>query len=279
MSDELQITGLCRFSYPTAEGSGFRLEDAAQSEIPAIYDTARLRQRLWLFEHICLPGITGQIDKNFTLILLIGEHLPRFVRDRLDEIIAPHPQIQLRVEPEHQHHDDVCARAFHSSRRPGTQLVAEFALDDDDCVAVTFIAEIRRILRQAGPLAIAEGRFEIDFPRGFALLLDENGLAFKQVVNPHWNCGQVIVQSATSRLSLFNFHHYRFWKRHTCLSFARETMFIRSYHGFNDSGNKWHKLAENPGPMSEVDLAALLEDRFGIALSATKASLAVASAA
>lgn len=279
MSDELQIIGLCRFSYPTAEGSGFRLENAAEAEVPAIYDPARLRQRLWLFEHICLPGVSGQIDKDFTLILLVGARLPHVIRHRLDEMIAPHPQIQLRVENEHQHHDDVCAGAFHSTRRRDTQLVAEFALDDDDCVSVTFIAEIRRILRQAGDLAMAEGRFEIDFPRGFALLLDDKGLALKQVVNPHWNCGQVIVQSPSSRLSLFNFHHYRFWKRHTCLSFARETMFIRSYHGFNDSGNKWHKLAENPGPMADAELALLLQERFGIDLAATKASLALASAA
>ncbi len=272
MPDKLQIIGLCRFSYPTAEGSGFTTGATPEGHVPAVYDHGRLHRRLWLFRHICLPGITGQTDRDFSLIILVGQTLPDFARQALEEMIAGHPQLRLQVEPEFQRHDEICAQVLLDARHPRSRFVAEFGMDDDDCVAVTFIAETRRIFAQCRDLITSEGRLELDFCRGFAMLAEDGRLSFKQVVAPHWNCAQVILQPAASPLSLFNFHHFRFWKRHTSFSFAREPMFIRSFHGHNDSGNRWAGLKPNPGPQEEADLLPVLRQRFALDLAAAQAS-------
>ena len=71
----MQVIGFCRFSYP-AEG-GFQVEHGSiRDRMAYLYAPARMEERLRHFECICLPGLKGQTDPDFTLVVMTGPDLP-----------------------------------------------------------------------------------------------------------------------------------------------------------------------------------------------------------
>lgn len=151
-------------------------------------------------------------------------------------------------------------------RDPSAKIIGEFGLDDDDAVSLDFVSEVYRYAPAIEQIINADGRAELDFSRGFAAQISAGEIQLKEVVAPHWNCGQVIFQRLPSRLSLFHFHHFRFWKRHPCLLAAQRPMFVRSLHANNDSGDRWEKLRAETNGVSPEEVATLIEQRFGISL-------------
>lgn len=247
----LSIVGLCRFSYPTLEGQGFRQ--------PLIYELGRLKRRLHLFENICLPSIKSQTDKDFRLVILVGENMP--LLDELRDIVLDVRQIELAVSPEGLPHIETCSNVL-LARRRASGFVGEFCMDDDDAVAIDFIEQSRELFDSTKPI-VAKGKpVELDFCRGIAAKMHDDTLHLKQVVTPHWTPAQLIFQKASSSRSIFNYHHYRFWRRHDCLSIARTSpMFIRTFHGDNDSDTAWEPMKHEPFAEEPADL---LRSRFSI---------------
>lgn len=247
----LTLLGLCRFSYPTLDGQGFRG--------PLIYDMDRLQRRLRLFEQICLPSIRTQTDPDFRLLVLVGEKMP--LLPRLRKAVASIEQITVISRPEGLPHIETCTNVL-CEHRGAASFVGEFCMDDDDAVAIDFIAETRDFFSSAQPI-VAKGKpVELDFCRGFAAKMSGDTLILKQVVSPHWTPAQVIFQQAASVRSIFNYHHYRFWRRHDCLSVARsEPMFIRTFHKDNDSDTAWEPMKHEP---MTRDAKSVLQARFGI---------------
>lgn len=225
-----------------------------------VYDPARLERRLRMFETICLPGIRGQTDKTFRLGILAGEKLP--VLERLRRLASTCDQIELFVEPEGRKHLDVCRDVLYRLRPATSADCAEFCMDDDDAVNITFVSEVRRHYEFIRPM-LADGRpIELDFCRGYAALHREADVVLKNVVVPHWTPAQVLFIPDGSDLTLFNYHHYRFWKKNTCLSIGGKVpMYVRSFHEDNDSATDWHRIR------SDEDLrdpARVLFRNFGI---------------
>ncbi|WP_108130923.1 glycosyltransferase [Gemmobacter caeni] len=136
----ISVHGLCRFSYPSKEGSGFH-----NKNVESLYDSRRLTRRLGTFENIIIPSISNQSDKNFKLGLLIGDDLPTWCRDRLLRACRNTPQIELIVKRPGLPHRDACSSAIQSLRNNHAGYVAEFRLDDDDGVSKDFIESIKRI--------------------------------------------------------------------------------------------------------------------------------------
>lgn len=231
----LQVTGLCRFSYPTSDGSGFQKPHQ-------LYSAKRLDQRLWLFASFCLPNLLAQTDQNFRLIILIGDNLPAFYRDALQELTAPHPNLIVHSAPELQPHIELCSKVLQSYRDPNVPYVAEFNMDDDDAVGRDFIAQLRRQFDAAHLLLNQTGHVEIDFCRGFAGLLGQGTLRVKHVLAPHWGLAQAFLMRSDNALTALSFHHSRYWKNNIALSLTREPMFLRIFHGGNDSHTSWERL-------------------------------------
>ena len=112
-----QLLGLCRFSY--LGGRGFQVRHGSTSERRAfLYDPARLARRWAWFEAVTLPGLLGQTDPDFTLVVMTGPDLPQPWLGRLHEIAAAHPQIRLALVPPMDHHRTACARALHPQIDP-----------------------------------------------------------------------------------------------------------------------------------------------------------------
>ncbi|MDS9467365.1 glycosyltransferase [Paracoccus sp. MBLB3053] len=247
----LQVIGLCRFSYPTFNGQGFKE--------PLKYNNTQLRYRLNLFEKICLPSIVSQTDHRFVLVILVGENMPYL--GELRRLVRNRNQIVIFKQPEHLPHLEACARAMNEYRKDRATHIAEFCMDDDDAVHKTFIEKTRNIFRIVKPMLDDGSPVELDFCRGFAARYDENSLTLKHVVMPHWTPAQVIFQLASSKKNIFAFNHYRFWRNRTCVSVGESPMFVRTFHGHNDSGTKWENMLHEGGC---GDPRKILSEEFGI---------------
>lgn len=110
------MQGICRWSYAAALGA-FRNEPEAGD----------------------LPALRAQSDRDFTLHLLMGDHLPKDVRTRVLAMIADVPQIRPHFEPDGQPHADACRKIMLAGREKEARAVTEFRLDDDDAVATDFV--------------------------------------------------------------------------------------------------------------------------------------------
>ena len=108
-----------------------------------LFDPDRLNARMIWFEHVFLPSLQAQTDPDFTMIVLTSEDLPQPWLDRLRALIGALPQFRLQTMPPLAHRV-ACADAIKAVVEPGADLTAQFRLDDDDAVAVEYIALIRR---------------------------------------------------------------------------------------------------------------------------------------
>jgi hypothetical protein len=252
----IQVLGLCRFSYPTGGGTGF-------AKAVDLYDPARLARRLRLFQAITLPPLRGQTDPDFTLLLLVGEHLPGPTRDALRALVAMLPQARLCVEPEGQAHMEVCGRLLRAHRNPRATRVAECRFDDDDAVATDFVARLRHNATRAAALVAGDRPIEVDFHNGLALRLGPDPRLIA-VNAPHWTPAQGFLMAPGDRRTAFDFNHATFWKRDLCLSCPDPVMFIRTFHDDNDSSVAWAGVERMAMAAPPTDLPAQVKARFGL---------------
>ena len=89
MSD-LQLLGLCRWSYPAGPDAFKGQFGATLDEIrAAVYAPERLDTRLFLLEHVVLPSLKAQTDPDFRIVMLLGENLPEPWRGVFDRVQGP----------------------------------------------------------------------------------------------------------------------------------------------------------------------------------------------
>lgn len=163
------ITGYVRFSFFGPSDTRRIDYDDLEAAIGQLYNEERMAQRFHLFESICLPSIRAQTDPDFRLVVLTSTVMPPAMLERLRQVCAPVPQI------------DICLSEDRSIRRslvPHLQAARDgaadgrslhFRLDDDDAIGRDYIATLRRI---AGD---AEQRTFITFPRGIDAFCHANG--------------------------------------------------------------------------------------------------------
>ena len=140
-NDQMQVIGLCRFSYP-ALGGFQREHETSEQRKTFLYDAARLKHRLRLFQAFNLPSILAQTDMDFQYPIRVGDDLPVWARNRLDDLTAAADHIKILPYPPHPHRqiaaqvilDHVDATHTHS---------IQFRLDDDDAVHRTFVERLK----------------------------------------------------------------------------------------------------------------------------------------
>lgn len=267
---EVQVLGLCRWSYPS-EPTAFRLEATSTQEVRAkLYDPARLDLRLFFLQHVVLPGLDLQTDRNFTLILLMGDQLPDPWRSRVLELVADIPQIKPVFEPEGQIHREVCNRVMREHRDTSAKVVAEFRLDDDDAVACEFVALTRAEFAKMRPLFFDVPRLALDFARGYVLDATAQGVEVQPIVVRGWTPGLVLYTRPQNQTSLLDFPHLDTWKRMDTMTWQRVPMFVRGAHSDNDSAlSQRIPVGDDFDPeQAEVEL----EVRFGIDLRRLRAA-------
>jgi len=270
----LQVLGLCRFSYP-AELEGFQTRHATMEERrAALYAPERLETRLFWFEHIALPGLRAQTRDDFTLLLLLGEDMPQPWHDRLLAMIADVPQIRPVYRPTGPHRL-VYREILQAARDPGAKMVAEFRLDDDDAVAVNYVQMIRRAVPQIRPLFRAKGRVALDQGKGVVVAADGADITLTPVLSHCWAAALTVFLKPGDEACVMDFPHQKVWQRMPLISHTDQLMFLRGAHATNDS-----KVGLAGTGSFTVDAGAypdLLTRRFGVDIAAFRAGWAALS--
>ena len=229
----MQILGICRFSYPAL--GGFQIErDTIEERCDYLYAPEQLDMRFSCFETLTLPSIRAQSDPNFTFVILIGESLPLRAKDRLYSITAHVPQI-IFIERPSGPYRQVAQEVVNSVRDWKAPICAQFRLDDDDAVHVDFIAELRKAITHNKGLFRYGQRFAIDFCSGYAVIPGRMGIKAAAVKQKLWTPALSIVLKPKGERSILNYGHHRLHEFKPVLSLSHVNMFVRSFHGNNDS--------------------------------------------
>ena len=269
----VQLLGLCRFSY--LGGRGFQVEHHSLAERRAfLYDPARLARRWFWFENVAVPAWRAQTDPDFTLVVMTGPDLPQPWLSRLHDLAVAVPQIRVELVPPMDHHRAACSRALEPHLDRSADAIGYFKHDDDDAVAVDFIATARRDRRVVRPLFNRDGRASCDYMKGIILKATETGL---EVLARHvYSTGVALVTwvRPDDGASAIDFEHWRMGHHMNGLALHDRAMFVRVVHHDNDSGG----LGPNyPWADPPRDPAALLRRRFHIDLAALEAATRAAA--
>ena len=267
----MQVLGLCRFSVPSL--GGFQVEHVTlEARRAMLYDPSRLDLRTVWFEHVTLPSIRAQRDRNFTFVVMVGEDLPDPWRSRLERMIADVPQVRIVAAPPGQHRR-ICADAVRAHVDPAADCVAEFRLDDDDAVAVDYVAQLRRNWPRLARLAGPNGRVALDHGKGVVIEGRADGRVDLHPLNTLcWSAGLALYVRPDDPGIIMDFPHHKIWSRVPYVNLTDSLMFIRGDHGTNDAKTPF--AAGVPIPMEEADLAEALSRRFAIDIAAFRAEWA-----
>ncbi len=258
-----QIVGLCRFSY-LGEG-GFEASKKKNEEALAelLYDQTRMMRRFAFFERVCLPSLAAQTDPDFTLVVLVGTSMPLRFRKRLKGLAELHPFLRIcALEP----HGPLNAtkRAYRRGVDPDASFMTGFRIDDDDAVAVDYIAKTRAAadqLIEAG-WADKDHPVVVAFHRGIYWDMNDRNdpfYDFREIGPLGLASAMITVPDAHS--NMFRWNHRRVAAYARLWSDPTDIMFLRTLHQHNDSDRSIPPGAE---PIAKPAAKRLLADRFGL---------------
>ena len=271
--ERIQVLGLCRFSYPSAPG-GFEDHGQSLDDLRArLYAPDRMDLRFLWFQHTALASIRQQVDKDFTVVLLAGDQMPRVYRDRLEDLIADVPQIKPVYLEEGEVHREACRLAMRAHRDPDADVVAEFRLDDDDAVADIFVERVRLVFRHVRQLYGMRPRVTVDFCRGALLRVTDKGIELRPVIAQAWTPALVTYRQPDDPDSLLDNLHTKLWKGMPQLTLPHPAMFLRGAHEDNASeiSQRWDRI--DSWQISGDDLRTFATGAVGVDLAAMEADL------
>ena len=262
----IQTLGITRWSYP-GQSRGFRRSADDLDHLRAqLYAPHRLDHRLFLLEHLLIPCLAHQTDPDFLHLIVIGDQLPDPWRSRIQELAESLPQLRVVIEPEGNDMREMLAEVIPRFKDNKCDVIAQYRLDDDDAVAVEFIAKSREIFAGLQPFFAADGIAALDYTRGFIMSTGDSGLDIRSVSSRFWAPGMMVFQDMETAKSLFEFPHMRVWHDMPTLTWKETPMFIRGSHHDNDSelshfGRRTKSFKFNP-----QNLSRYMGRRFGIDL-------------
>lgn len=258
----VQVIGLCRFSVPGI-GAFQSLPDDIGARRAVLYAPDRMRHRCLWFEHVLLPGLRAQTDPEFRLILLLGEDFPDPWRRRILDLVDTVPQVIVMFSPPGGHRE-ICANAMRPHLDRDARRIAQFRLDDDDAVAVDFVARLRADVIRAEPLLDRSPSMAFDYGKGLVLRDLGGRLSLEPCLTHCWSPALALVLPRRRGRFVLDYPHHVIWRRMPLLSQSDQIMFIRGAHGSNDSAIR---VQERGFPLAVGDEARVLRDRFGISLA------------
>ena len=235
-SRDMQVIGLCRFSYPSL--GGFQVEHASpEARAAYLYDPARLGERFRMFEAFTLPALRAQTDPDFTFVIVIGEDLPVNMRERLEALVADLPQAQIQAWPSGPHRE-VMREAINVARDDRKTPCLQFRMDDDDAVSVHFVERLRALAQDSRPLLRHNPHVAFDFNSGWVASPGAKGIRATQVVETLWTPALAMAAKSQRRNTIMNFGHSKLGRFMPVVSMPTPHMFIRGHNDHNDSRQK-----------------------------------------
>lgn len=263
MTSKVQIKALIRFSYLSK--GGFAISNMAHDDLAdLLYSPERLEKRFQIFERLTLPSLARQTDKDFKLGILIASSFPETWALRLRGLIEGHDNFQIIQLPTMIHIRAIYKAYDLLTTEPNTTHIASFRLDDDDAVHKDIIAQTR----EHAESLIHVGRnisnpFVISFNRGFYLRSKTNksDYSFGEFYEKTpVAAGMTLVSPVGNRCNVFRRNHRKANQFFNCYSDMTAPMFIRTFHGDNDSTVMPTGRA---GDLPPKEVEKILADGFG----------------
>lgn len=256
----VQMLGLCRFSYVGLRG--YQKDHASIAERRAfLYQPERLARRWQWFSTLALPGWLSQTDPDFTLVIMTGPDLPDPFLTRLRDLVAATPQLRLELVPPMDRHLVACRAAIAPHVDPAADVVGHFRHDDDDAVALDYVASARRDFARVKALWRAEGRLSLDHSRGLMLQAGAGGARFLPRIAHNMGVALTIFLPPDQPQTALHFNHMKLPLWMPGVAVTRPLMFIRSIHADSDSGDIGPGL---PWQIEGGELDRALSARFGL---------------
>lgn len=252
-----RFVGLVRFSYPAL--SGFTRQADPHEGDGGLYERARLERRFRLFEGLALPSLIAQSDRDFETIILVGDSLPAWARDRLQAGVAALPGAQVVALPA-MHHYTAIQRAYAQLPPRGESHLTSFRLDDDDAMDMGHIERLRRISNGILQFSNPARAFAMGHNRGLFLDLTGAKPKFTEVAEKMpLGIGLALTAPAAMGETIFRRNHRLLPQFFSTYTDVEEIAFIRTVHDGNDSN------AHNTGvvtPVAASDVDGILAGRF-----------------
>ncbi|PRY72503.1 glycosyltransferase [Marivita geojedonensis] len=153
------VIGICRFSFcGNGDWAAYSAIDADTDidlvrfeQAEQLYDDARMALRFHLFETFLLPSLRAQKDPNFVLIVLTSDVMPAKHLRRLRTLCDSDPRLLLLISDETTVHDALMPELKRLNSGLSHPLV-QFRIDDDDCLSVDYVQELRRYMQRLGDI-------------------------------------------------------------------------------------------------------------------------------
>lgn len=261
-SQDMQVIGLCRFSYPAY--GGFQVEhESIEQRRAYLYAPERMDDRMRTFETIALPGLKAQTDQNFEFLIVVGTCLPSHYRAQLEAMIADMPQAKIVAE-EPAKHRPVMKRVINRHLRENSILPSlQFRHDDDDAVAVNFVERFREAAADCSGLLAKAPTVGIDFNRGYSARPTASGMLSTPSFMPYYGVALGLSVAPYVDQTIMNFSHNKLNQVMPTVTFSDEDMFVRGHNDFNDSRQKANVKRVNLEPL-DLSGEVHFKERFAI---------------
>lgn len=247
----VQMLGLCRFSYVGLRGYQVS-HDSYEERRAYLYDPARLARRWFWFTEVALPAWRAQSDPDFTLVVMTGPDLPEPYLSRLRALTTQIAQLKLELVPPMERHLEACRAAIAPHVDPEAEVIGHFRHDDDDAVAIDYIATARKDFHRVKALWKADQKLSLDHSRGLMMRLDgQQGMQLTPRLCHNMGVALTVFLAPEVEETALHYDHSKIGLWMPGVVITRPLMFIRSIHADSNSG------AAGPGVPWQADPQAL----------------------
>ena len=259
--------GLLRFSVLTPTYYSERFKTLEQTAAH-LFAPERMELRFRLFEALCLPSLARQSDPDFTALVLTAQALPEPWLSRLETLLAPLPNIELRKVGSDKHYPLLRA-AYQSVDLGDATHRIMFRLDDDDAVDRDFIARTKRLAAGLVALRDQNAPLIIACNRGFYVDTTQSETeVFDACERAPLATGTTLVAPVDYPNNPYRYVHRKLPQYYDCYSDISVPAFIRSIHGDNKSNPTQMGLTRKMKPRQ---IAKALKAHFHLTFDDLKA--------
>lgn len=232
----IRIVGICRFSFLSTRGWRLTARDDPDATGAALYAPDRMAERFRLFEALTLPSITAQTDPDFTFLIVASHAMPEEWRARLEALAAPHPNIRIEYLKPRPMTEAVTVALRRTLGRKVEEPVVQFCLDDDDAVAVEYVARLRRQVQGilASPLA-ERLPIALNHPRGISLSKQGGTFSAHETHAPFLALGLALITAGRSAVNVYTCPHLKTPTRYLSVADPKPFAYLRGLHDHHDS--------------------------------------------
>lgn len=261
------MIGLLRFSVLTPTYYSERF-DSLEKIAEHLFSPERMALRFHLFENLCLPTLANQTDPDFQCVVLTAETMPNQYLTRLQNLLAPLPNMHCRVVGTDKHYALIKDGYNSVPAKDATHRIL-FRLDDDDAVDLDFVKRTKELALGLRQLHTSDRPTIISFNRGFYVKMQdgENDI-FDACERAPLSTGTALVAPVDHPRNPYRYNHRALAQHYNLYSDISVPGFIRTIHGDNKSNPTQMGLTRRKKPDR---IAHEISRNFGFDVSKLKA--------